>query len=105
SIQRKTEPLLPNRSKILAQVLSLSLSLWLSIENGAQTVTVKSQTKAMLLSKSRKFLFSPIPVVWPDAAEFFLVNSAVFCCLQLAFNLLQDFSHPLPPQPVPSVII
>src|SRR5215471_15545851 len=86
-----------------AERLLFSALSGLSIENGAQTVSVKSQAKAMLLSKSREFRFSPIPVVWPDAAEFFLINSAVFCCLQLALNLLHEFSHLLSLQLVPSV--
>jgi hypothetical protein len=51
----------------------------------------------MILSKSRDFWFALLPVVGPDAAEFFHVNSAVFCRLQLAFNLPQQFSQPVDP--------
>ena len=42
----------------------------------------------MVLSKSSDFWFALI-YVGPDAVEFFLVNSAVFCRLQLALNLPQ----------------
>jgi hypothetical protein len=52
----------------------------------------------MILSKSRDFWFALLPVVGPDAAEFYHVNSAVFCRLQLAFNLPQQFSQPVDPQ-------
>ena len=52
----------------------------------------------MILSKSRDLWFALLPVVGPDAAEFFHVNSAVFCRLQLAFNLSQQFSQPVDPQ-------
>jgi hypothetical protein len=52
----------------------------------------------MILTKSRDFWFALLPVVGPDAAEFFHVNSAVFCRLQLAFNLPQQFSQPVDPQ-------
>ena len=45
----------------------------------------------MILSKSCDFWFALIPVGGPNAAEFFLVNSAVFCRLQLALNLSQQF--------------
>ena len=48
----------------------------------------------MILSKSRDFWFALIPVVGPDAAEFFHINGAVFCRLQLPLNLSQQFSHP-----------
>jgi hypothetical protein len=41
----------------------------------------------MVLSKSRDFWFTVIPVVRPDAVEFFFVNGAVFRRLQFAFNL------------------
>ena len=47
----------------------------------------------MVLRKSRDFWFALISV-GPDAAEFFLVNSAVFCRLQLALNLSQQFRIP-----------
>ena len=57
----------------------------------------------MILSKSRDFWFTLIAVVGPDAAEFFLVNGAVFCRLQLALNLSQKSSHPTPPQSIPKV--
>jgi hypothetical protein len=59
------------------------------IENGAQTVTIKPQAKAMLHSKSCDFWFALIPVVGPNPAEFFFVNSAVFRRLELALDLLQ----------------
>jgi hypothetical protein len=59
----------------------------LFIENGAQTVTIKAEAKAILLRKSPDFWFALI-CVGPDATEFFLVNSAVIRGLQLAFNLL-----------------
>jgi hypothetical protein len=59
-----------------------------SVENSAQTVTIKPEAKAIRLSKSRDFWFTLIAVVGPDAAEFFFVDSAVFCGLQLALNLL-----------------
>src|SRR5262245_65845972 len=52
----------------------------------------------MLLGKSRDFWFALIPVVGPDAAEVFLVNCAVFCRLQLSFNLSQQLSHRVPLQ-------
>ncbi len=48
----------------------------------------------MLLSKLRDLYFALIPAVRPDATEFFLVNGAVFCRLQLALNLLHQFPHP-----------
>ena len=51
----------------------------------------------MVLRKSRDFWFALISV-GPDAGEFFLVNSPVFCCFQLALNLSQQFSHPAPLQ-------
>ncbi|MFL6598206.1 MAG: hypothetical protein ACJ8KF_09635 [Chthoniobacterales bacterium] len=59
----------------------------------------------MLLSKPRDFWFTVIPVVGPDAAEFFLVNGAVFCRLQLALNLSQKSSHLTPPQSIPKVTV
>ena len=58
----------------------------------------------MVLRKSRDFWFALISV-GPDATEFFLVNSAVFCRLQFALNLTQHFSHPAPPQSVPKVTL
>jgi hypothetical protein len=51
----------------------------------------------MVFRKSCDFWFALISV-GPDAAEFFLVNSAVFCRPQLALNLSQQFSHPAPSQ-------
>ena len=56
----------------------------------------------MVLRKSRDFWFALISV-GPDAREFFLANSAVFCRLQLAPNLSQQFSHPAPPQSLPEI--
>jgi hypothetical protein len=52
----------------------------------------------MILSKSRDFWFTLIPVVGPNAAECFHVNSAVLCRFQLALNLSQQFLHPVPLQ-------
>ena len=49
----------------------------------------------MLLSKPRDFWFTVIPVVVPDAAEFFLVNGEVFCRLQLLLDLSYQFAHTL----------
>jgi hypothetical protein len=48
------------------------------IKNGAQTVTIKPQAKAMLHSKSCDFWFALIPVVGPNTAKFLFVNGAVF---------------------------
>src|SRR5262245_3685827 len=70
-----------------------------------KTVTIKAQAKAVVLSKLRDLWLARIPVVRPDATEFFLVNGAVFCRLQLALNLPQQFSHPVPPQSLPKVTI
>ena len=47
--------------------------------------------------KLRELCFALIPAVRPDATEFFLVNGAVFCCLQLALNLLHQFLHSVRP--------
>ena len=58
----------------------------------------------MVLRKARDFWFALISV-GPDAAEFFLVNSAVFCRLQLALDLSQQYSHPAPFQSVPKVTL
>ena len=55
----------------------------------------------MVLRKSRDVLFALISV-GPDAAEFFLVNSAVFCRLQLAPELA---SRTFPISPKDYVII
>ena len=57
----------------------------------------------MVLRKSHDVLFALISV-GPDAAEFFLINSAVFCRLQLVLDLSQQFSHP-PLQLVPKVML
>jgi hypothetical protein len=57
----------------------------------------------MVLSKSRDFGFAQIPVIRLHANEFFLVNGAVFCRLQLALDLSQQFSHLTLPQRVPKV--
>ena len=46
----------------------------------------------MILTKSRDFWFALLPVVGPDAAEFFHVNSAVFCRLQLALICRNNFA-------------
>jgi carbonic anhydrase len=75
----------------------------LFIEDGAQTGAIKPQAKTIVLSKSCNFWFAPISVLRPDATEFFVVNGAVFCLLQLSRNLSQQFSHLALPQSVPSV--
>ena len=58
----------------------------------------------MILRKSRYLWFALISV-GPDAGEFFLVNGAVFCRLQLPLNLSQQCSHPAPPQSVPMITL
>jgi len=47
------------------------------------------------LSKLRDLCFALFPIVWPDAIQFLLIDRAVFCRLQLPFNLSYQFSHPL----------
>ena len=69
----------------------------LFIKNCAQSVTIKAEAQAIVLRKQRNFWFALI-AVGPNAAEFFLVNSAVFCCFQFTLNLSQQFSHLPPPQ-------
>ena len=92
----------------LRSSLSLSLSLCvcvcvrpgLFIKNRAQPVTIKSEAQAIVLRKQRNFWFS-LTAVGPNAAEFFLINSTVFCCFQFTLDLSQEFSHLPPPQSVP----
>ena len=67
----------------------------LFIENGAQPVTIKPQAKAMVFSEPHDSWFAPFPIVWPDAIQFFLIDRAVFCRLQLLLDLSYQFAHTL----------
>ena len=54
-----------------------SFPTWL-VKNRAETIAVIPQAQTVFLSKSRDLRFAPLAVLWPDAAQFFFIDGAVF---------------------------
>jgi hypothetical protein len=67
------------------------------VEDGAQSLSIESQTEAVPFSKFRNLCFSLFCIEWPETLQLLLVYSAVMPCrfLQTGFNFLGERVHRL----------